>query len=304
MMNTEGYSPEIKKVNTAIIPVAGLGTRMLPATKAIPKELLPIIDKPIIQYVIEEAIGAGIKEFIFITRSGKEAIENHFDSNFELEKKLEFDGKKNILRLIKNITSSDISISSIRQENPKGLGHAILCAKKIINKRPFAILLPDEIIKNESKDSDFSSMMDLFKQSGKGQILVKKIPKKDISNYGVVELQSNSTNVKHSRGIKNLIEKPAVKNSPSNYRIVGRYILPYEVMKFIKVDSRKNKSEIELTDAIQNYNLKFKNKLDAFISESKIFDCGTPKGFLSANISFAMERPGMKRYLKNIINSH
>jgi len=303
-MNMEGYSSGVKKVNTAIIPVAGLGTRMLPATKAIPKELLPIIDKPIIQYVIEEAIGAGIKEFIFITRSGKEAIENHFDSNFELEKKLEFDGKKNILRLIKNITSSDISISSIRQENPKGLGHAILCAKKIINKRPFAILLPDEIIKNESKDSDFSSMMDLFKKSGKGQILVKKIPKKDISNYGVVELQSNSTNVKHSRGIKNLIEKPTAKNSPSNYRIVGRYILPYEVMKFIKEDSRKNKSEIELTDAIQNYNLKFKNKLDAYISESKIFDCGTPKGFLTANLDFAMERPGMKRYLKNIIDSH
>ena len=238
-MNTAGYSPDIKKVTTAIIPVAGLGTRMLPATKAIPKELLPIIDKPIIQYVVEEAIGAGIKEFIFITRSGKEAIENHFDSNYELEKKLEFDGKRNILKLIKNITSSDISISSIRQENPNGLGHAILCAKNIINKRPFAILLPDEIIKTRSKNSDFSSMMRLFKKSGKGQILVKKIPKKDISNYGVVEMNSKFLNSKNSRGIKNLIEKPTAENSPSNYRIVGRYILPYEVMKFLKTSSKK-----------------------------------------------------------------
>lgn len=303
-MNMEGRNQDIKKVTSAIIPVAGLGTRMLPATKAIPKELLPIIDKPIIQYVIEEAIVAGIKEFIFVTRSGKEAIENHFDSNFELEKKLEFHGKKNILKLIKNITSSDISITSIRQENPKGLGHAILCAKKIINKRPFAILLPDEIIKTTSKHSDFSSMMDLFKLSGKGQILVKKIPKKDISNYGVVEIKSNSTNDKRSRVIKNLIEKPSAKNSPSNFRIVGRYILPYEIMKFINSGSQKHKSEIELTDAIQNYNLKFKNKLEAYISESKIFDCGTPRGFLSANIAFAMDRPGMKSYLKKIINSH
>ena len=304
MMNTAGYSPDIKKVTTAIIPVAGLGTRMLPATKAIPKELLPIIDKPIIQYVVEEAIGAGIKEFIFITRSGKEAIENHFDSNYELEKKLEFDGKKNILKLIKNITSSDISISSIRQENPNGLGHAILCAKNIINKRPFAILLPDEIIKTRSKNSDFSSMMRLFKKSGKGQILVKKIPKKDISNYGVVEMNSKFLNSKNSRGIKNLIEKPTAENSPSNYRIVGRYILPYEVMKFLKTSSKKIKSEIELTDAIQSYNLNFKDKLEAYISESEIFDCGNPRGFLSANISFAMDKPDMRRHLKNIINSN
>tara|TARA_B100000900_G_scaffold401274_1_gene405775 strand:+ start:6472 stop:7383 length:912 start_codon:yes stop_codon:yes gene_type:complete len=303
-MNTAGYSPDIKKVTTAIIPVAGLGTRMLPATKAIPKELLPIIDKPIIQYVVEEAIGAGIKEFIFITRSGKEAIENHFDSNYELEKKLEFDGKRNILKLIKNITSSDISISSIRQENPNGLGHAILCAKNIINKRPFAILLPDEIIKTRSKNSDFSSMMRLFKKSGKGQILVKKIPKKDISNYGVVEMNSKFLNSKNSRGIKNLIEKPTAENSPSNYRIVGRYILPYEVMKFLKTSSKKIKSEIELTDAIQSYNLNFKDKLEAYISESEIFDCGNPRGFLSANISFAMDKPDMRRHLKNIINSN
>lgn len=304
MMNTAGYSPDIKKVTTAIIPVAGLGTRMLPATKAIPKELLPIIDKPIIQYVVEEAIGAGIKEFIFITRSGKEAIENHFDSNYELEKKLEFDGKRNILKLIKNITSSDISISSIRQENPNGLGHAVLCAKNIINKRPFAILLPDEIIKTGSKNSDFSSMMRLFKKSGKGQILVKKIPKKDISNYGVVEMNSKFLNSKNSRGIKNLIEKPTAENSPSNYRIVGRYILPYEVMKFLKTSSKKIKSEIELTDAIQSYNLSFKDKLEAYISESEIFDCGNPRGFLSANLSFAMDKPSMRRHLKNIINSN
>lgn len=303
-MNMAGYSLDIKKVTTAIIPVAGLGTRMLPATKAIPKELLPIIDKPIIQYVVEEAIDAGIKEFIFITRSGKEAIENHFDSNYELEKKLEFDGKRNILKLIKNITSSDISISSIRQENPNGLGHAVLCAKNIINKRPFAILLPDEIIKTVSKISDFSSMMRLFKKSGKGQILVKKIPKKDISNYGVVEMNSKFLNSKNSRGIKNLIEKPTAENSPSNYRIVGRYILPYEVMKFLKTNSKKIKSEIELTDAIQSYNLSFKDKLEAYISESEIFDCGNPRGFLSANISFAMDKPGMRRHLKNIINSN
>ena len=176
----------MKKIKKAIIPVAGLGTRMLPATKAIPKELLPIIDKPLIQYVVEEAIAADIQEIVFITRSGKEAIENHFDVNFELEKTLKNTGKSKILKSIKNIIPKNLIITSVRQENPKGLGDAILCAEHIVKNEPFAVLLPDEILMSNSKKSDLSVMLSQYVKTKSYQILVEKVSKKNVENYGII----------------------------------------------------------------------------------------------------------------------
>ena len=222
---------EIKK---AVIPVAGLGTRMLPATKAIPKELLPIVNKPIIQYVVEEAIDAGIEEFILVTRSGKEAIENHFDANYELEHKLEISGKKKILKKVQNVLPRKIKISSVRQEESKGLGHAILCADHLLSGEPFAVLLPDEIIYSKGSINNFQMMMKFWKETSCGQILVEKIKRNLVQNYGVVDVNNKSITPNTSRDISALVEKPSSKKSPSNLRIVGRYLLPNEILKHLK----------------------------------------------------------------------
>jgi UTP--glucose-1-phosphate uridylyltransferase len=275
------------RVHKAVIPVAGLGTRMLPATKAIPKELLPILNKPIIQYVVEEAISAGIKEIIFITRSGKEAIENHFDKNYELELMLEKKGKRKILKSIKNLIPSNVKISSIRQENALGLGHAIHCAKHLIKNEPFAVLLPDEILLQKNKFKDFSQMLKLFEKSGKGQILVEKVSKRLVSNYGVVDIKRKPIKPLTSSPIYQLVEKPIISSSPSNLRIVGRYILPSEIMSILSKTKKGRDGEIQLTDALEFYIKKKPAALEAFLSDSFIFDCGSIEGFLNANIAFA-----------------
>ncbi len=285
------------KVTKAVIPVAGLGTRMLPATKAIPKELLPVLNRPIIQYVVEEAISAGIKEIILITRSGKEAIENHFDINYELEHILETKGKKRILKSVKNLIPKNVKISSVRQEDALGLGHAIHCAKHLINGDPFAVLLPDEILLEKSKSRDFSEMLKLFEIRGKGQILVEKVPKNLVSNYGVVDVNKKSIRPLTSAPIYKFIEKPKINNIPSNLRIVGRYILPYDIMPILFRIKKGKDGEIQLTDALDIYVKKNPAGLEAFLSNSQIFDCGSIEGFLSANIAFASKN---KELIKNI----
>ncbi len=289
------------RISKAVIPVAGLGTRMLPATKAIPKELLPILNKPIIQYVVEEAISAGIKEIIFITRSGKGAIENHFDINYELEYILEKKGKKRILKSVKNLIPKNVKISSIRQENALGLGHAINCAKHIINNEPFAVLLPDEILLERNSSKDFLEMLKLFEKSGKGQILVKKVSKKLVSNYGIVDIKKKSIKPLSSSSIYKLVEKPKINLSPSNLRIVGRYILPYEIMSILSKIKEGKDGEIQLTDALDVFINNNPASLEAFLSDSDIFDCGSVEGFLSANIAFAKRDIKMQKYLKKLI---
>tara|TARA_B100002019_G_scaffold36598_1_gene30662 strand:+ start:5023 stop:5913 length:891 start_codon:yes stop_codon:yes gene_type:complete len=289
-------------VKKAVIPVAGLGTRMLPATKAVPKELLPILDKPLIQHIIEEAISCGIKEIILITRSGKEAIENHLDSNFELETLLKRTNKKRILKKFPHHFLKNVSILSIRQENPLGLGHAILCAKPALKKEePFAVFLPDEFLLTKGKVSDIKRMVNNHNFSGNGQILVEKIQKKDVSNYGIINIQGKRLKNDETRVIENLVEKPSISSAPSNLRIVGRYILPYEVMTYLSKTKLGKDNEIQLTDAL-NELLKSSNlNLDATLSNSEIFDCGSLKGFLGANIAAASKDKKMKNYLKNIL---
>lgn len=290
----------MKKITKAIIPVAGLGTRMLPATKAIPKELLPIMDKPVIQYVVEEAVLSGIKQIIFVTRSGKEAIENHFDGNYELEHILETKGKKRILGSIKNMIPKNIKISSIRQEKALGLGDAILNAKHLLNQEPFAIFLPDELLISRNKDSSFYKMMNHWDNTNQGQIMVQKINKKFSKSYGIVDLNNKKIKINETQEINRLVEKPNPVDSPSNYRVVGRYILPYEIMEMLESTNLGKDNEIQLTDALDN--LLKNTKLRAFLTDDDIYDCGEIKGFIGANVAIASKDRDLKRYMEDIIN--
>lgn len=290
----------MQKITKAVIPVAGLGTRMLPATKAIPKELLPIMDKPVIQYVVEEAIHSGIEQIIFVTRSGKEAIENHFDGNYELEHILETKGKKRILGSIKNMIPNNIKISSIRQEKALGLGDAILSAKHLLNQESFAVFLPDELLISRNKNSSFFNMMNHWDSSSQGQIMVQKINKRYSKSYGIVDLNSKQIKINETQEIKNLVEKPDPIDSPSNYRVVGRYILPYEVIDILEKTNLGKDNEIQLTDALDNLLKNF--KLNAFLTDDDIFDCGEIKGFIGANVAVASKDKDLKKYMEKIIN--
>ncbi len=288
------------KISKAIIPVAGLGTRMLPATKAIPKELLPILNKPIIQYVVEEAISAGIKEIIFITRSGKQAIENHFDYNYELEHRLKNKKEKRMLSSLKGVIPSDVKISSIRQEDALGLGHAISCAEHLLREEPFAVLLPDEYLLPDQDSFDLREMVKNFNTHGVGQILLEKIGPKEVSNFGIVNMKKKSKELKEKIKINDLVEKPKKSKNKINYRIVGRYILTSEVIKILKKEKSMLGKEIELTKALQDF-IKDKGRLDGFITNSKIFDCGSKKGFIGANIASAIQDKEMKKYILKIL---
>ena len=292
----------MKKIRKAIIPVAGIGTRMLPATKSIPKEMLPIYDKPLIQLVVEEAIDGGIEEIILITRSGKEAIENHFEKNYELEKYLNKKNKKKELLAVKYLIQKKIKIYSIRQENPLGLGHAILCAKDLIKNENFVILLPDEILFKKDKENDLKKMIDFFHKTNNGQILVDKVKKKQLENYGVVNLKKKNFKKNVTEKIYHISEKPNIEKAPSNYRVVGRYVLPHEVFSFLEKCAPDKSGEIQLTEALNKLSKDKGFGLNALLSDSNIFDCGTRIGFIGANITTAMKEKGLKKYIREIID--
>ena len=294
----------IKKLKKAIIPVAGLGTRMLPATKAIPKELLPIYDRPIIEHVVQEAVSAGFTEIILITRSGKEAIENHFDMNYELEHRLEKKGNQKILKSIKNIIPKEVKITSVRQNNALGLGHAVLCAKHLINDEPFAVLLPDVMVIDDmsnTKNYSLSTMRNAWDETGIGQIMVESIENKYTENYGIADINGEDLKPFSNARIKKLVEKPSPNNAPSNLAILGRYILPSDIMDILENTLQGVGGEIQLTDALD----KFLNygELNAFLSTAKIFDCGNEKGFIGANLMFGMRDPEISDYLKDLFDT-
>lgn len=289
----------------AIIPVAGLGTRMLPATKAIPKELLPVYDRPIIQHVVEEAIAAGCTEIILVTRSGKEAIENHFDSNYELEHRLEKKGKEVILKQVKDIIPNHVQVVSIRQEDALGLGHAVLCAKHLLNDEPFAVLLPDVLLLDKEvrdKNYSFLSMVSAWNDTGIGQIMVERVRSDAIENYGVVDLGAQASEPFKSVPIKGLVEKPFLKNAPSNLAVLGRYILPSAVLGLLETTVAGVGGEIQLTDALDE--LLQLGGLNAFETDAGVFDCGNKRGFLSANLAVGMRDPDTKLYIKTLIEKN
>ena len=292
----------IKPIGKAVIPVAGLGTRMLPATKAIPKELLPVYDRPIIEHVVKEAIAAGITEIILVTRSGKEAIENHFDAHYELEHRLEKKGKETILGTVKNIIPANIKVTSVRQSDALGLGHAVLCAKHLLNNEPFAVLLPDVLVldkESRDKNHSFTAMIDAWNEAGIGQVMVEQVSSDAIENYGVADLGGETSEPFKSVALKGLVEKPSLKNAPSNLAVLGRYILPSKVLDLLETTVAGVGGEIQLTDALDE--LLTLDGLCAFETDAGIFDCGNKLGFLSANLAVGMRDPKTKQLIKELI---
>ena len=289
----------MKKINKVVIPVAGLGTRMLPATKAIPKEMLPVLNKPIIQYIVEEAIYAGFKEIILVTHSSKSSIENHFDKSFELEATLEKRVKRGMLKEIQAISKLNVSIQSIRQGEAKGLGHAILCAKRLIGKEPFAVILPDMLIsKDNGNAGDSLKEMRLnFEKREISSVLLGKAKKADISKYGIAQIKKNSK-LPGLGLIEKMIEKPSIKKAPSNLYAAGRYIFNNDFFKYLSKVKPDKSNEIQLTDAIDHY-IKAGKKVNAFPLEGDIFDCGDNAEYILANLEFAMKDPIMKSKIKN-----
>jgi UTP--glucose-1-phosphate uridylyltransferase len=273
------------KVTKAIFPVAGLGTRFLPVTKATPKEMLPIVDKPLIQYAVEEAIAAGITELIFVTSSSKRAIEDHFDSNFELEAGLIERGKFDLLDIVRGILPEGISCAYIRQKSPKGLGHAVLCAKQLIMDEPFAVLLADDLI-DGGKQSCLQQMIDVFQQTNSSMVAVETILPSETNKYGVVDIAGANASVMPLKGI---VEKPKPELAPSNLGVVGRYILTPRIFTQLENITQGSGGEIQLTDAIAK--LLHEEKVHALQFAGKRYDCGSKLGYLEATIAYALKHP-------------
>ncbi|MBU1393262.1 MAG: UTP--glucose-1-phosphate uridylyltransferase GalU [Gammaproteobacteria bacterium] len=294
------------QIRKAVIPVAGLGTRMLPATKAIPKEMLPVVDKPLIQYVVSEAIAAGIKEIVLVTHASKNSIENHFDTSFELEAQLERRVKRQLLEAVQSICPKDVTIISVRQSQAKGLGHAILCAKSVVGDAPFAVLLPDVIIDEASCDlrrDNLAAMVTLFDETQVGQIMVEGVPHNVVNQYGIADVNGHDLQPGESEPLVELVEKPAVDEAPSNLAVVGRYVLPASIWPLLAKTPAGAGDEIQLTDAIAM--LMKQETVNAYYMEGKSHDCGNKQGYMRANVEYALRHSEIggdfAQYLKTVV---
>lgn len=274
------------KVRKALFPAAGLGTRFLPITKAIPKEMLPLVDKPLIQYCVEEAIASRIEEVIIVTGMGKTAIEDHFDTSFQLEHLLKEKGKKDLLALVKN-TSNLVHFSYTRQKEAKGLGHAVLCGKNLIGNEPFAVFLGDDII--DAEVPCMKQMIDVYNEKGCSVLAVKRVPREDVSCYGVIK---GSAVGERLYEIHDMIEKPSVDEAPSDLAIIGRYLLTPEIFDCIEKTPPGRGGEMQLTDAIRR--LLDLQPVYALEFEGDRYDAGDKLGFIKANIAFALKRDDIK----------
>ena len=292
-------SPTLNKV---VIPVAGLGTRFLPATKAIPKEMITLVDEPLIQYVVREAVSAGFTHIILVTHSSKGAIENHFDHNFELEKTLAFKNKTALLEKVGHILPGEADIISVRQPQALGLGHAILCAAPIIGDDPFGVILSDVILNNSSVD--LKNMVQTFEKTGNSQIMVEPVPESEVDKYGIADCMGAELNPAESTKISAIVEKPDVSEAPSNLSVTGRYVLDNQILNLLKVTPKGAGNEIQLTDAIAQ--LMEVNDVDAYCLAGKSYDCGDKLGYLKASVEFALEHDELgndfKAWLKEYAN--
>ncbi|PHM72815.1 UTP--glucose-1-phosphate uridylyltransferase GalU [Xenorhabdus sp. KJ12.1] len=291
-----------KKVKKAVIPVAGLGTRMLPATKAIPKEMLPLVDKPLIQYVVNECIKAGINEIILVTHSSKNSIENHFDTSFELEAILERRVKRQLLDEVQSICPSHVTIMQTRQGIAKGLGHAVLCAKPLIGDEPFAVILPDVILDEYSADLskyNLSEMLSRFNENGASQILVEPVPYESVSDYGIVDCFGENLQPGDSKPIARVVEKPKPEEAPSNLSIVGRYVLSEKIWPLLAKTAPGAGDEIQLTDAIAM--LMEKEPVEAYHLKGRSHDCGNKLGYMQAFVEYGMKHKQLGESFKDWI---
>ncbi|WP_297491792.1 UTP--glucose-1-phosphate uridylyltransferase GalU [Acidocella sp.] len=290
----------VKPLRKAVLPVAGLGTRFLPATKAMPKEMLPVVDKPLIQYAVDEARAAGIEQFCMVTGRGKTALIDHFDIAFELEATLAERNKREALELLREEAMPPGSISTVRQQVPLGLGHAIWCARTFIGDDPFAILLPDDLVLSQTPCT--TQLVNVYNETGGNVLAVSEVPPEQTNRYGILKIgETNGDRVE----VLGLVEKPAPADAPSNLSIIGRYILLPEVVKYLSMMERGAGNEVQLTDAMAKmightpfHGLKF---------EGKRFDCGDKIGFLEAQIAFSLARPDLgpavRAFLKNYVNA-
>lgn len=278
----------MKKVRKAIIPAAGLGTRFLPATKAMPKEMLPILDKPTIQYIVEEAIESGIEDIIIVTGKGKRAIEDHFDHNFELENNLMEKGKFDLLEKVRQ--SSQINLHYIRQKEPKGLGHAVWCARKFIGDEPFAVLLGDDIVQAETPC--LKQLIDEYNKTGSSVIGVQSVADEQTSRYGIVDPISKEGNLYQ---VNRFVEKPAPGTAPSNLAIMGRYILTADIFDLLEAQETGAGGEIQLTDAIQRLNEL--SRVFAYDFSGVRYDVGEKFGFIQTTIEFALQDKELRKDL-------
>ena len=275
-----------QRVRKAIIPAAGLGTRFLPATKAQAKEMLPIVDKPTLQYIIEEAIESGIEEILIVTGRNKKSIEDHFDRSVELELELEQKGKTAMLEMVQDI-SNMVNIHYIRQKEPKGLGHAIHCAKSFIGNEPFAVLLGDDIV--DASTPCLKQMIDAYDEYKTTVLGVQEVAKENVDKYGILDVKHIEDRVYK---VKDMVEKPAVEEAPSNIAILGRYIITPEIFNILENQAPGKGGEIQLTDALQT--LATKEAIYAYNFEGRRYDVGDKLGFLEATVDFALKRPELR----------
>jgi len=287
-------------IKKAILPVAGLGTRFLPASKSIPKEMVTVVDRPAIEYVIKEAIAAGIEQIILVTHSSKASIENYFDRNFELETTLENKKKYDLLKAITEILPSHIQVISVRQPQPLGLGHAVLCAKAVVGDDDFAVLLPDVLVKDADSKNDLSLMIDRFNQNQAAQIMVEAVPDHLVDQYGIVDVEQSPAEGQ-SIVMQGIVEKPAIDTAPSNLSVVGRYVLPAKIMQLLEQTPKGAGNEIQLTDAIAM--LQQTEAVEAYRMKGQTFDCGSKIGYLKAVLHYGVEHATLGADFKQLIKA-
>ena len=290
----------VTRINKAVFPVAGLGTRFLPATKAQPKEMLPVVDKPLIQYAVEEAYGAGIRHMIFVTGRNKRAIEDHFDTAYELESELEANGKKELLNLVRSLAPEDMFCSFVRQPRALGLGHAVLCAQPLVNDEPFAVLLADDLMcGQDGGPSVLGQMVEQFARTQTCILAVQEVPREHVKRYGIVAGQPAGERLTK---VDKMVEKPDPDQAPSRMGVAGRYILTPGVFDMIRTNPRGAGGEIQLTDGIAR--LITTEGVHAYQYHGRRYDCGSKQGFLEATVDFALKHAEVgaefREYLKSV----
>ena len=284
------------QIKKAVFPVAGLGTRFLPATKANPKEMLPVVDKPLIQYAAEEAIAAGVNELIFVTSSSKRAIEDHFDKNYEMEIELERKGKTQLLDLVRNVVPKGVSCVYVRQAEALGLGHAVLCAKQVVGNEPFAVILADDLIDGGDQPC-MAQMASTFEYNRCSVLGVERVPPEDTEKYGIVEADSITQGLNRGTSI---VEKPSPDKAPSNLAVVGRYILTPRIFDLLESTPRGAGGEIQLTDAIAA--LLKEEQVLAYEFKGERYDCGSKLGYLKATVEYALQHDELNTEFRSYLH--
>ena len=290
----------MNKINTAVFPVAGLGTRFLPATKANPKEMLPIVDKPLIQYAVEEAYEAGIRHMVFVTGRNKRSIEDHFDTAYELESELEANGKTAMLELVRSLAPADMDCTYVRQARALGLGHAVLCAEHLTNGEPFAVLLADDLMQGEAGGPNvLKQMVQAYERLGNSVIAVQEVPLDHVKRYGIVAGVADGDRLLK---VQHIVEKPSPEKAPSKLAVAGRYILSHAVFGHIRKQGKGAGGELQLTDGIAG--LLADEAVHAYTYQGRRYDCGSKEGFLEATVELALQHhevgESFRGYLKSL----